>query len=474
MTLSRERAIGARTAGESRLVLPVVLGTLLNALNSSMIAVALVDIGAQFHVGTSVVWLVSGLYLANAVAQPTMGRLADQFGPRRIFCAGLIVIMVAAIAAPFSPSFVWLLIARVVLGIGTSAAYPAGMALIRRAAARHGPETEAEAGAALGAISAASQVAVALGPPLGGLLVLVAGWRSVFWVNLPIAVVALVLTLAWVRRDDPVRTTAAAALRQLDPVGMALFAATIILGLLFLFSIAKAPAWTYLVAALVVAAALVLWERRARMPFLDVRMLAANRPLTMTYLRCCVTYVVFYSVFYGLPQWLEQGRRMSSAQAGLMMLPVACFGVLATVVATRMLRRFGPRTLLIVGSAGLLAGSAALLVVGQRTPVALLLVVAAVLGLPNGFNNMGNQTAMYRSAPENRLGSASGLYRTAQYVGANLAAAVVGLSLGERAVSGGLHHLAAIISVTSALLLIAAVLSRQLGRDSSVRAQRQE
>ena len=75
-----------------RVVLPVVLGTLLNALNSSMIAVALVSIQGEFHVGVEVVWMISGLYLANADAQPTMGRLADQFGARRVFSAGLVLV----------------------------------------------------------------------------------------------------------------------------------------------------------------------------------------------------------------------------------------------------------------------------------------------------------------------------------------------------------------------------------------------
>ncbi|MCL9758082.1 MFS transporter [Frankia sp. AiPa1] len=439
-----------------RLLLPVVLGTLLNALNSSMIAVALVAIGGHFDAGASVVWLVSGLYLANAVAQPTMGRLADQFGPRRIFCVGLIMIMVAAVAAPFAPTLGYLLAARVLLGVGTSAAYPAGIALVRDWADRTGPR--ASSAPALGAISAASQVAVALGPPLGGVLVVLAGWRSIFWVNLPVAALALVLTLRRVRRDAPVRTSARSALRAMDPVGIVLFAAAMIFLLLFLFSVAGGAAWPDLAAAVVLAAVLVGWERRSSSPFVDVRMLASNRPLTATYVRCAVTYVVFYSVFYGLPQWLEQSRGMSSAQAGLVVLPVACFGVAATVVATRMSRSGGIRRLLVLGSVGLLAGSLALLGLGATTPVIVLLLVAAVLGLPNGFNNMGNQTAMYAAAQPERLGTASGLYRTSQYVGANLAAALVGLTLGDQADSGGLHHLATVIAVISLLLVIAAAL----------------
>jgi MFS family permease len=425
-----------------------------------MIAVALVSIQGEFHAGAEVVWLISGLYLATAIAQPTMGRLADQFGPRLVFNAGLVLVTVAAVAAPFAPSFGVLLLARVVLGVGTSAAYPAGLALIKDWAERAEPSTETTG--ALGAISAASQVAVALGPPLGGVLVLVGGWRCIFWVNLPITVLALLLTLLWLRRDDPVGTSASKALRELDPLGILLFAGMMIFLLLFLLSVDRAPAWPHLTASVAFAAALLWWELRAARPFVDVRMLAANRPLTLTYLRCGVTYLVFYTVFYSLPQWLEQARSMTSAAAGLIMLPIAGFGVIATVLATRLVSHSGLRPVLVIGSAGLLVGSLSLLAVSALTPVALLLVVAAVLGLPNGFNSLGNQTAMYNSAPQDQLSTASGLYRTAQYIGANLASALVGLGLGEHATDGGLHLLAAVIAAISAGLLLAATTSKHL------------
>src|SRR5882757_5175456 len=80
---------------------------------------------------------------------------------------------------------------------------------------------------------------------------------------------------------------------------------------------------------------LLWWELRVSRPFIDVRMLRANRPLSRTYARVAVTYVVFYTIFYGVPQWLEQGRLLSSAGAGLVVLPIAGMGIVATVIATR-------------------------------------------------------------------------------------------------------------------------------------------
>ncbi|MFE1558487.1 MFS transporter [Streptomyces sp. NPDC058734] len=438
---------------------PIVLGTMLNALNSSMLAVALLSIQAAFDAGAAVVWLVSGLYLATAVAQPTMGRLADAFGARRIFCIGLLLVLGSAAAAPFAPTLGWLIAARVVLGIGTSAAYPAGMSMIRLRAGALPAGGAAPAGG-LGAISAASQAAVAFGPPLGGLLVQLADWRAIFWVNVPLALTALVMALLRLPADDAARR-ARVTLRELDLPGMALFTGELCGLMLFLLSLPDHPRWWALAAFVVLTAALVRRELRADRPFVDLRMIARNRPLAATYVRCMATYVVFYSITYALPQWLQQGRGLSEAQSGLVMLPMAALGVVTTMWATRLVGR-GLRAVLVTGSAALCLGSAALALFGSSVPLWQILVIAAVLGLPNGFNSLGNQTLMYRTAPAEQIGTASGLLRTSQYIGANLASALVGIAVGRQAGDSGLHLLAAVITGISLVLLLNAAFTRHL------------
>jgi hypothetical protein len=116
-----------------RLVLAVAAGTLLNPLNSSMIAVALLDLGGAFHVEiATATWLVSGFYIGGAIGMPLMGRLADVFGARRGFMLGLLLVGVSSGLAPLAPGFGWLLGLRLVQAFGTSAAYPAGLAIGRR------------------------------------------------------------------------------------------------------------------------------------------------------------------------------------------------------------------------------------------------------------------------------------------------------------------------------------------------------
>ncbi|MCA8254701.1 MFS transporter [Burkholderia sp. AU31624] len=451
----------------AKLVGPIVLGTLLNALNSSMIAVALVSIqqafaphgAAQARIDT--LWLVSGLYLATAAGQPTMGRLADRFGAKRIFCIGLAIVLVASSLAPFAPTLGWLIASRVALGIGTSAAYPAGMAMIRAWSQRHANGATPTGG--LGAISIAAQVAVAFGPPLGGALVQFAGWRAIFWINVPIVLAAFLFAWLWIPAD-PVRRGAHArdTLKELDLPGVVLFVLTLASLLLFLQSVTREPDWLLLAATLVLVPLLIHRERQAAAPLIDIRMLADNRPLLGTYLRCVGTYAVFYAIFYALPMWLQEARGLSAADAGLVMLPVAGIGTVTTMLATRIVHRHGPRPVLVIGSAMLCIGSVVMSLMTSSLPIAAIVLLSIVFGIPNGFNNLGNQATLYQSTPHDRIGTASGLYRTAQYVGGSLSFALVGLALGHPASDHGLRELAVVLAVISMVLLLNAVSSRHL------------
>ncbi|VWD39063.1 EmrB/QacA family protein drug resistance transporter [Burkholderia lata] len=451
----------------AKLVGPIVLGTLLNALNSSMIAVALVSIqqafaphgAAQERIDT--LWLVSGLYLATAAGQPTMGRLADRFGAKRIFCIGLGIVLVASSLAPFAPTLGWLIASRVALGIGTSAAYPAGMAMIRAWSQQHANGATPTGG--LGAISIAAQVAVAFGPPLGGALVQFAGWRAIFWINVPIVLAAFLFAWLWIPAD-PARRGANArdTLKELDLPGVVLFVLTLASLLLFLQSVTREPDWLLLVATLVLVPLLIHRERQAAAPLIDIRMLAENRPLLGTYLRCVGTYAVFYAIFYALPMWLQEARGLSAADAGLVMLPVAGIGTVTTMLATRIVHRHGARPVLVIGSALLCIGSVVMSIMTSSLPITAIVMLSIVFGIPNGFNNLGNQATLYQSTPHDRIGTASGLYRTAQYVGGSLSFALVGLALGHPASDHGLRELAVVLAVISVLLLLNAVSSRHL------------
>src|SRR5579859_1418131 len=212
------------------LVVAIMSGTLLNPLNSSMIAVALISLQSAFGVGTATAsWLISGFYLTAAIGMPVMGRLADLIGARRVFCTGLILVGAVGALAPLAPSFGLLVAFRVLQAFGTSAAYPAGLAILRRG----DPAGRAPA-SALGALTVAGSISAALGPVLGGSLVGAAGWQAIFLVNVPVTVAGLLMALRWLPRDEPGErkdgspvSSPAQLWHTLDLLGILLFSATI-------------------------------------------------------------------------------------------------------------------------------------------------------------------------------------------------------------------------------------------------------
>ncbi|MCK7624732.1 MFS transporter [Streptomyces sp. RS10V-4] len=451
-----ERGFGAR------LMTPLLLGSLLNPVNSTMIATALVAIGADFRVGAAdTAWLISAMYLASAVGQPSLGRVADRFGPRRVFAAGAVLVCAAGLVGALAPTFGWLIVSRVVLGIGTAAAYPAAMAVLRAESRRVGRTTPRRV---LGRISLAALASAAVGPSLGGLLAATAGWRAVFAVNVPLSLLALAGALAWLPpdRDRPAAEAGggpgAAARGSLDPFGIALFASALTCAMFFLLRL-DAPPWPLLAPAGVLTAALVRWELRHPRPFLDLRMLARNRALALTYLRHGLAYLVIYCVLYGFSQWLEQAHGFSSFHAGLVMLPMSGAAAVCSLAGAR---AKGIRAPLAVAACCLTAGSAVFLLLRGTSPLPVLLAAGALFGVPQGLASTGNQAAVYAQAPADGVGAAAGLQRTAQYLGAITASSLIGLEYGTRATDAGLHAIALTGAVLGAALLALTLADRSL------------
>src|SRR5580693_9758420 len=183
-----------------RLVTPMFMGAALNPINSSVIATALLSIAVAMGIPvgqTSI--LISSLYLTSAVAQPTAGRLSEEFGPRRVFLAGAATVLVAGIVGGLARNLTALVVARVLIGLGTSAGYPSAMLLLRRRSAQAG--LDATPPSVLGSLAIAGAATIAIGPAIGGLLVGWFNWRAAFEVNIPVACLAFVMGLLWIPKD---------------------------------------------------------------------------------------------------------------------------------------------------------------------------------------------------------------------------------------------------------------------------------
>jgi MFS family permease len=442
-----------------RFTAPLFIGSALNPINSSLIATALVPIAHALGVSVGqTAALVTALYLASAIAQPTAGKAAEVLGPRRVFLAGIVLVAVGGLVGGFAQDLLTLLISRVLIGLGTSCAYPTAMLLIRRRARDAG--LDKPPGGVLGGLQIAGIATASLGLPLGGVLVGTLGWRAVFFINVPVALVALAATLAWVSPDGPLDRTHRARdiAASLDATGITGFAAAMIVLLLFLFELPAAH-WYLLAISAGLWAALVLWELRARLPFLDIRLLASNRALTSTYLRFGLVLLCVYAVLYGVTQWNETVRGLSETEAGLLLLPMTLIsGLVISPVSRRNLVR-GP---VIAAALTCLIGSAGVLLLSATAWIGWVVIVTLVFGIAMGTAAAGNQTALYGQAPAEHLGTASGLLRTSGYIGSIAASAVTGIVFHASVSDHGMHIVGWIMVGASVALVLMTVADRTL------------
>jgi len=347
-----------------------------------------------------------------------------------------------------------LLVSRVLIGLGTSCAYPTAMLIIRERANDAGMERPP--GGVLGGLQIAGVATASLGLPIGGLLVSAFDWRAVFFVNLPVALVALVATLMWISPDGPLErgVSARTIAAKLDLTGILGFAAAMLALLVFLFKLPTAH-WWILGLSIVLWIAEVLWERRVATPFIDIRLLVARPALTNTYLRFGLVLLCIYVVLYGITQWLETVRGYSESESGLLLLPMTLVsGLVIAPISRRNLVR-GP---LIAAAVTCLLGSLGVLLLDSGSSIAVVIVLTVLFGASTGFTSAGNQTALYTHAPADQLGTASGLLRTFGYVGSIGSSAITGIVFHTRVSDHGIHLIAWImvgVSIAAALLTLA-------------------
>lgn len=286
------------------------------------------------------------------------------------------------------------------------------------------------------------------------------GWRSVFFVNVPVALLALAAALIWIPRDQKRehRQNATGFFSSIDLtgiIGFALFMSTL---LVFLLSLST-PNWFVLGAAIVLFALLLGWELRAKTPFIDMRLLVRNRALTRSYVRYAMVAFCVYIIIYGLSQWLETVRGMPALSAGLLLLPMSVIsGIVVVPISRRNLIR-GP---LVVAALTTLVGSFGVILLTSGSSTILIVVITVLFGIALGAAASGNQLALYLQAPAEQLGVASGLFRTFGYFGSIGSSAITGIIFHSRVASSGLHTIGFIMLAVSVAVVALTLLDRKL------------
>lgn len=431
-------------------LMTIATGVMLNPLNSSMISLALHQIQQDFHLSYATVsWLISSFYLSSAVAQPVMGRLGDQLGKKTIFLSGLILVLISSLMAPFASSFLFLIFARLVQSIGSSSIYPAGIGLIRE----HIQHRQATA---LAVISVFTSSAAALGPTIGGLLISWGNWPAIFLANLPVVAIGLLLGFFLFPSDQ--RSTSDKSqsfLRTFDLLGVLLFALSVALLLWFLLSIRQQiHLWAGALGLLFLL--LFLWHERKikERAFIDVRMFARLPRLTTVMLQYVLLNFFNYSLFFGLPSYFQDEMHFSVETSGLFMLFLSGFGTILALVAGRWVDRSGVRHPLLLSNCLMVVSGFLFVLWFVSAPLPGMLLILALVGISYGLGNVTLQAAMVQESPQDVIGTSSGLFQTARYMGSILSSVALGIVFSKQISPSEMHNLGWVLLIISLLSLL--------------------
>lgn len=274
---------------------------MLNPLNSSMISVAISRLQLVYQLDfTAVSWIILSFYIASAVAQPVMGKCSDLFGRRKIFLMGLVIVFVSSMLAPWSPSFSWLIVFRIVQSIGTSMMVAVGMAIVRMNV------TEKQA-SALSTLAIFLSGAAAIGPFIGGVLIHWWDWHSIFIVNIPFVMVSFWFGWKSIPKDETSPSISAhMSIRQwlalIDAPGILMFTlalVTLLLGLLSVNSTGDISSWHLLTGGIGIITLVIFirHELKAATPFIPLRTFAIYPEMTWVNVQYMLVNILFYALF---------------------------------------------------------------------------------------------------------------------------------------------------------------------------------
>ncbi|GAA3050487.1 MFS transporter [Streptomyces glomeratus] len=396
------------------------LSMFLVGLDTTIVNVGLPVIGRGLGVGTrSLEWVVDAYTVVLASLLIASGALADRFGRRRVFRCGLIVFGVASLACAVAPSLGLLVAARVVQGVGASMLSPVALAIVVNAM----PDPR-ERARAIGVWASVFGLSMAAGPVTGGGLIAAFGWRSVFWINAPVIVAALVLVAVFVPESRGQRT------RRLDLPGQILLASAlcVVVGVLIegprigWASPLATVGYTLIVAA---TGGFIRVESRRREPLMDLVLF--RRPLFTTAVLGAVTVFVALNVTLLLNTlYLQHARGWTPLAAGVATLPMALGATVCAPWSGNLVGRTGPRRPLLLAGGFTAAGGLCMVNLGPDTSVLLLLLAYLLIGIGFGFANAPITNTAVSGLPPSRAGVAGAITSTARQVGSAVGIAIAG------------------------------------------------
>ncbi|OLZ65351.1 MFS transporter [Streptomyces sp. IMTB 2501] len=469
--LSPPAAAGLSPRRKSLVLAVCCISIVVVVMDISIVNVALPTMGRDLHASESgLQWTVDAYTLVLAGFLVLAGSTADRIGRRRVFQAGLAAFGLGSLLCGLAPGIGWLIAARVLQAVGGTMLNPVAMAIVANTFTG-----AAERARAIGVFASMSGLALALGPILGGGLVDAFGWRSVFWINVPIVAVAIVCAALFVPESRAARA------RRFDPVGQALM--VLVLGsVVYAIIESRSLGWTspviiglLAVAALGVAGILGYEPRRAD-PLLELRLLRSV-PFSSAIVMALFGLCGFGAFLFVTTQYLQDVRGLPPVTAGLCLLPVGLPVLAISPLTGRMVGACGPLLPLATAGTALALGGGVSLYLGPDTPLPAALSIYLLFGVFLGAINPPITNSAISGMPRSMAGLAGSLASTGRQAGMTLGVAISGTITGPEIAHDGMAFTEAahgvwwmILMLGAGIVILGAVSSSPWARSTAQRA----
>ncbi len=401
-------------------LLAVGVGTFMTALDGSVVNIILPVLRAAFSTSVArVEWVVTAYLLVVSGLLLGFGRLGDLRGHKAVYIAGFGLFILGSALCGLAPSVGTMIGFRGLQALGGAMLYANSPAILTKSF------PPAQRGQALGLQGTMTYLGLTVGPSLGGLLAAQVGWRWVFYLNVPVGLAAVLLSLRFVPPD-----AGEASGERFDFLGAGLFLTGLVTLLMALnqgeeWGWSSVPILGLVILAVALLAAFVVLERRLESPMLDLK-LFSNTTFSSSTASAVINYMCVYSILFLMPFYLIQGRELGSEKAGIVLTALPLVMAFAAPLSGMLSDRIGARMLSVWGM-GILGG--ALLLLSRLTPGSSMAFVAiglALAGMGIGIFVAPNTSALLGSAPRHRQGIASGILATGRNVGMVLGVGLAG------------------------------------------------
>ena len=393
---------------EKRIVLLIaILSGFLTPFDGSAVNIALPTIGTAFHMDAiSLSWVATAYLLASALFLVPFGKLADIYGRKKIYMWGICVFGAASFIMTLVATEQQMIAVRVIQGIGAAMIFGTAIAILTAVF------PPGERGKALGIYITSVYLGLSLGPFFGGVLTDVFGWRSIFYINVPIAIAAAIL-IVWKLRGEWAECVG----EKFDLTGSLIYSAGLIALMLGFSVLPDITGGVLVVTGIVLIAAFVWFEQRQRFPVLNMQLFFKSRIFAFSNIAALINYSATYAVSFLLSLDLQYTKGFSAEYAGIILIAAPFFQMIVSPFAGRLSDRHDSQVLSSIGMGLTALGLFLFVFLNETTPLWYIIVVLIILGIGFGIFSSPNINAIMSAVDKRYYGVASGINSTMRLLG---------------------------------------------------------